>query len=266
MYEILSKVFPDEYIDIMSEECKKYFCDAFISVLKAYPDKDEQEYRIRKDSSQKATLNQIRLYPKLKDIKKPYQLCALDKMKVVMILIEPYNNGEATGIPLQLGRLAQPEYRAKTRLTSLQQTVDCIEEYIGLNFQHPTFPFWTGIDWELLLKEGVLLIHFSLTSEEQANFAHYKVWFNFTLEFINCLYNFNKDIIFLTIGELLQTTLLTLPRGLKMINAPDAYYTPEARINFREAKPFEKVNAMLKSLGLSELQFRDETALSDIEK
>jgi len=259
--DLLIKIFPEEYINIMSNKCIELFCNAFISILKTYPDKDEQEYRIRKDSAKKDPLNQSRLYPKLKDLKKPYYSCPLDKLKAIILLVEPYNNGFATGFPLEI---KYKEYPQKTRLTSLQQELECLEEYIGLNFKDPDFPFDNGLDFEYISLQGILVIHTSLTSEEAKNFAHYKIWFDFTLEFLYCLFKHNNDVVLLTIGEVLQMSLLTLPKELKVINAPNCFYQKEERLRFREFKPIEKLNEALTSLGLKPIDFRPERIMEDI--
>jgi uracil-DNA glycosylase len=239
---LVSKVFPEEYINIMSDRCIQLFCRSFISISKQYPDTSDSGYR---------TDGEKLLYPKLRDLGKPYKLCPLDKLKAVVVGVEPYNNGESTGIPFQF----KMEYRSKFQIQIGQQNVDCIDECVGLNFECPEFPFWHGIDWEKLLEQGVLVIHASLTSEEKGLCKHFKTWHEFTKEFLNCIHKHNKDIPVLSIGDVLRKTLISLPKSLKIIAAPDAYYEPEHRMEFRRFMPFQRLNRALNDKGLDLVEF-----------
>lgn len=253
--KLLDNIFPEEYQAIMSENCKLLFCGTFISILKNYPDTDELGFRYRINSGKKQEIR--RLFPRLKDLKQPYINCPLDKLKAIIILPEPYNNGESTGIPLDLIKFNSPDYgkyKPLARISDTQQNIDCFEEYVGLNF-NDSYPFCGRVDFFNMLQTGVLFIHSSLTSEEKVDLAHFKAWYPFTIEFIKCLIAYKPTLVVGSIGEILQQTLIDLPKAV--IAAPNAYYTSDDRAVFRKFKLIEKINLELQKVETNLITLKD---------
>jgi uracil DNA glycosylase len=283
MSQVLNKVFPQEYLDVMSDKSKTLFLNTLKKVLKAYPEKNDQGYRyVEKELTQaelkaypKESVKTLTVYPALRDWKKPYFGCPLSELKAVVLVPEPFNNGEATGIPLQISM----DYRPSAPLAKKQQDGDCVDLAICSNFS--TYEVKEveklnkdgsvskrkkkvylgelvhGADWEYLLEQGILIIHCSITSEqssinnEKHTFKHFKHWLPFTVEFLNCLHKVNNKLVLLTIGTVLEELFAKDSfhadhnLSMDMIHAPDAFFEHEQREVFRLFKPFKKLNEAL---------------------
>lgn len=232
-HAVLGKKVGQEWLDLMGPGTVIDLFTKISAVKTAYPNKTEDGYQ----SNEKTWI-----YPKFKDLLKPFESCPADKLKAVILTTQPYNNGEATGLPFQC---MPSEYKAKTPIAYNQQDVDCIDEAVGLNKTNPD-PFF-GIDWTNLASQGVLLLHSCWTVEHAKNLSHFNVWEPLTKKLLSRLYDKDNTIVFMGIGDVANNLLREILGDGNFIPAPNAFYKPdEARIQFRLAKPFMQLDTILK--------------------
>lgn len=227
--KFLAKVIFD-WVNYLDNDTIDALHESFLKILASYPKKDIKGYN---------TNDKNIIYPKMVDLKKSFLLSEPSEIKAIILGVEPFNNGEATGIPFEL----KTQYPAKFKLSDTQQNTDSIDECIALNIKYD--PFFPAVDWEGLLQQGVLLLNVSWTSLEAKELAHYNVWKNATTLFINSILSKFPDTVILTIGEYAKIPL----EGKYIINAPDSYFFPnEKRLKFRRFNAFNKLNNQLSEL------------------
>lgn len=137
--------------------------------------------------------NQTKVYPYYKEIFNAFKSCEYNNLKVVLIGMDPYNDGSATG-------LAFANRPSTQRLSpSLQTIKDCLEfSYIP---QRGTFDV-TLEDWA---KQGVLLLNSSLTVEAYKPGSHSTLWRKFIASFLKGLSEWQTGIVYVLMGEQAKT-------------------------------------------------------------
>lgn len=240
--DLVNRVIPKEYTDIMSSHSLDLFCKAFLSVVNHYKESTNTGYRCNASKI---------LYPKLKDLHRPYTLCKLETLKAIILTTEPYINGEATGVPFEV----HPEYPPKYQLPETQQSGYCLDKCIKEELIDT--PYWFGVNWPKLLESGVLVIHTALTSESDTPNRHYRIWYDFTKSFLLDIHNYNNKIPVLMIGEILRATFINLPKSLSLLCTSDAYYLTElAEGRLIKSKVFSKFNKLMESNGFTPINFK----------
>lgn len=130
------------------------------------------------------------VYPDYKRIFDAFKYCRYEDLKVVMLGMDPYNDGSATGI-------AFANDCGKTLSPSLQIIKKCLEEcYDTTNFD-PTLISWA--------KQGVLLLNSALTVEAHAAGSHTMLWRKFISSFLRNLSSSNTGLVYVLFGKQAQT-------------------------------------------------------------
>ena len=172
----------------------------------------------------------FRFTPALNDIFKPFELCPLDKLKVVFLYQEPYldptmndglalsNTGINRTIPMEF-------YRLKEEL--IKQVPNHTLDEADLS------------DWA---SQGVLLLNQSLTARITSPNRHMKFWepfLNYLMEILS-----RKDIIFVFIGNHPFDEV----EGFNLASLPDTYHSKWESNNL-----FLDINKKLVEKKLSEI-------------
>lgn len=131
--------------------------------------------------------NGRRFTPQLNDVFKPFQLCKMDNLKVVLLNDGPYidptlNNGLAIS--------------HNSTLTETFQFSAFYEELVN------TTPKNTLMDADLSswAKQGILLLNTSLTTRINEVGKHHKIWKPFVYELLDILERMDK-MVFVCVGE-----------------------------------------------------------------
>lgn len=132
------------------------------------------------------------IYPTNKlNVFKPFQLVSFNKVRVVIIGREPYNDKINTGIPF-----AQQDGFA----LNLQNSFHHIEENIKSSI-YDSFKLSMDTELEHWTRQGVLPLYSALTVEKNKTGSHLMHWRNFTREVIKALNNNRTGIIYCLWGE-----------------------------------------------------------------
>jgi len=137
----------------------------------------------------KEYINKI-IYPKKSNVFKCFKLCKPEKLKVVILGTEPYNNGMATG-------LCFANNNEKLKLSpELENIILKVENdvYLGLNLDFDI----TLEDWA---KQGVLLLNTSLTVESKKKHSHLRIWNNFIKNILKIISENYPGTIFVLVGK-----------------------------------------------------------------
>lgn len=146
------------------------------------------------------------IYPAKKDLFKAFELCPLEKVKVVILGQDPYiNAGEAMGMAFSVpdGVKVPPSLRN-------------IFTEIKSDLKKPDHQFKNG-DLTELAKQGVLLMNTFLTVRDGASGSHAKSgWETFTDNAIKLLNKQNRAIVYLLWGSHAhaKTNLITSKKSL----------------------------------------------------
>jgi uracil-DNA glycosylase len=132
---------------------------------------------------------QCNVFPKSEEVFRAFWECPLDKVRVIMLSMDPYPN-LYKGEPVACGLSFAPRNPSYVP-PSLRIISRCIQEDLGEG----------ELDWQNLPKEGVLLLNAALTVEEKSPGSHLKLWENFTLGVIKALQQYNTGLIFVLLGK-----------------------------------------------------------------
>lgn len=137
------------------------------------------------------------LCPAFTDIFKAFQLCSFDKLKVIMLGMDPYpQKGIATG--LLFGN--KKETSEKNLSPSLQVIKDAC---IDWTMPHSIIDF--DITLESWAEQGVLLLNSALTTEVGKPGSHSMLWRAAISGFLKRLSNEEYGLIFVLFGEQAKT-------------------------------------------------------------
>lgn len=136
---------------------------------------------------------QHKVYPNFKDIFNAFKYCPYNELKVVIVGMDPYNDGSATG--LAFANTADKE----TLSPSLQVIKDCLER--NYTPRRQSFDS-TLISWE---RQGVLLLNSALTVKAHDPGSHSMLWRKFISTFLQGLSQWNTGIIYVLMGEQAKT-------------------------------------------------------------
>jgi uracil-DNA glycosylase len=135
------------------------------------------------------------VYPAKEDVFKAFKETPFDDVKVILLALDPYSQGSATGLSF-----AVPNHQLVPQ-PSLKKILDDIEidVYGGFDFDHPT-------NFDLLhwAHSGVLLLNSALTVREKQAESHLKQWEFFTNEVINVLNLGHTGLIWILLGARAQ--------------------------------------------------------------
>lgn len=141
----------------------------------------------------RALYTQVIVYPDFKDLFKAFKVCDYNNLKVVILGMDPYNDGSATG-------LAFANREGKNPLSpSLQVIKDCLER--NYTPQRQAFDV-TLEDWA---KQGVLLLNSSLSVVQHKPGSHALLWQKFVSTFLQGLSQWQTGIVYVLMGKQAET-------------------------------------------------------------
>ena len=126
------------------------------------------------------------VYPENNDILRAFSLTQYNDVKVVIIGLDPYFNGQADGLAFSCSKGQTP--------VSLNVIFDEIDRSLN------TFPPVSNPDLTRWAKQGVLLINTALTVEHGKPKSHLKLWEGFMEKVIEAL-NKKEDIAWMLWGN-----------------------------------------------------------------
>jgi len=190
----------------------------------------------------------VTIYPDEKDIFKVFDLCPLNKIKVVILGQDPYHNGSANGIAFSIKEGNQINSSLGNLFNELK-----LCKYKSNS---------TG-DLSPWVEKGVFLLNTALTVIEGTPESHLELWKKFTEKIINCLLNkCDNRIVWLLLGNK-SYDYFTSIKG-----SDDTYYisyTHPSGLSYSKtggklpalkgSKCFTKINKILKKNGLGEIDW-----------
>lgn len=133
------------------------------------------------------------VYPEYKSIFRAFKLCPYKELKVVILGMDPYNDGAATG--LAFGNRQD----TKKLSPSLQVIKNCLED----RDPDSNRPF--DVTLESWAKQGVLLLNSSLTVAARNPGSHSMIWRKFIASFLKGLGEWQTGIVYVLMGEQAKT-------------------------------------------------------------
>ena len=98
------------------------------------------------------------------------------------------------------------------------------------------------------MEQGVLLINASMTRELKSNSNHVSYWNNFTTALIDSIYNYNKECLFVVIGNDIHDVTCNLPKEAHIIYTPQGVCkTEQERATFHKSNFFKTIDQELSS-------------------
>jgi uracil-DNA glycosylase len=136
---------------------------------------------------------QHKVYPYFKEIFNAFKYCDYNELKVVIVGMDPYNDGAATGLAFA--------NRESTHVISPSLGVikDCLEQ----NYTSKRAHF--DVTLESWARQGVLLLNSSLTVEDHKPGSHSMLWRKFIASFLQGLGKWQTGIIYVLMGEQAKT-------------------------------------------------------------
>lgn len=140
--------------------------------------------------------------PRSSELFKPFSLCNRDKLKAVIVLMEPYNMYKkigdndvpvASGIPLSCADSGVPQ-------PAVEMWYDALTDCYGWN---PDTEVLLDLGY-LLKEEHVLLVNSSLTVEKDAVGSHISIWAPFMQHLFQMLNQYHSGLPIVLIGTQAQ--------------------------------------------------------------
>lgn len=173
------------------------------------------------------------IYPLPHTIFRAFKEVAFDDVRVVILGMDPYHDGSATGIAFDNPKDAKIS-------PSLRNILKEIEEDTG----KPSAGHMNASSYlEHLPSQGVLLLNAALTVEKSKPESHLKIWEDFTKETIEALNNRHKRIVWVLWGKKAQKFKKYI--NPKHIIVESAHPSPFSYKLFKGCKCFTKVNEYL---------------------
>ena len=173
-----------------------------------------------------------KIYPITHSIFRAFKEVPFEDVRVVILGMDPYHNGSATGIAFDNPRNGKIS-------PSLRNIFKEIEEDTG----KPSMGFDNSVSFlEHLPPQGVLLLNTALTVEQGKPESHLEVWREFTSEVINTL-NKKDKLVWLLWGKKAQRFKSKI--NAKHIIIESAHPSPFSYRLFKGCKCFTQVNDKL---------------------
>lgn len=132
-------------------------------------------------------------YPAYKDIFNAFKFCNYNNLKVVIIGMDPYNDGSATGIA----------FANKEGTVNISPSLGVIKDCLERNYTPERECF--DITLKSWAKQGVLFLNSALTVERGKPGSHSAVWRKFIASFLQGLGQWQTGIIYVLMGEQAKT-------------------------------------------------------------
>jgi uracil-DNA glycosylase len=150
----------------------------------------EQEEELIKIGTYVAERRKVRnVFPKSEEIFRAFHETPLDKVRCVLLGMDPYANmykGEPVACGLSFAT-RNNDYQPPSLRILRQAACEDLGE--------------GDLDWENLPSQGVLLLNAALTVEEKLPGSHLKIWENFTLNLLKKIQFNNTGLIFVLLGK-----------------------------------------------------------------
>jgi len=183
-----------------------------------------------------------KVYPPAKNVFQAFDLCPLDKVKVVIVGQDPYHGaGQANGLSFAVNeRITLPP--------SLKNIYKEIQSDLGIT------PLSSG-DLTRWAKQGVLLLNSVLTVAAGNPTSHKeKGWEKFTDAVIKSLNENRKHIVYLLWGKYAQTKGEVIDRENNLV-LTSAHPSPYSAHLFFSNNHFSKCNKYLKEHGIKPINW-----------
>jgi uracil-DNA glycosylase len=192
MSEIKEKLTPEQ---IKVKLIDKLRPSGWANLLKGYLQSDDFQKIIEFLISQNAEGK--RFTPSLKQLFTAFELCPVDKLKVIMLGQDPYPQPfVADGIAFSCGNTKKPE-------ASLRYILGAIEKDVPFADQDATDAD-TRYDLSRWSRQGILSINTALTTELTKAGKHTGIWVSF-MEYLIDMINFNQSgLIWVLMGKQAQ--------------------------------------------------------------
>jgi uracil-DNA glycosylase len=229
----------------MEEKLKQLFGESWYNILKDYLNSD-QFLNLGK------IINSLReksiIYPSSDKVFRIFKEVPFDKINVVVLSMDPYNDGAATGVAFDNSE----SIRLSPSLKYIFQEIE--QEYPELTdrFEWPFGGMDKG-DLSYMTKQGVFLYNVSLTVIKGKAGSHSELWRSFTIKIVENLNRF-KWLPWLLLGKKAQEfiPLINKNHSLILSDHPAFHaYSPDAK--FIGSGVFRKINFELNSHGRKEI-------------
>lgn len=183
------------------------------------------------------------VYPPAKNIFRAFDLCPLDKVKVVIVGQDPYHGPkQANGLCFSVNDGIPPP-------PSLQNIYKEIENDLKIK------PLLSG-DLMRWAKQGVLMINSVLTVLANRPASHSKIgWEQFTDAVIKILNGHRKNIVYMLWGRYAQTKGEAIDKNKNLV-LESAHPSPYSVTNFYGNHHFSQCNEYLKKHGATPINWR----------
>lgn len=182
------------------------------------------------------------IYPKGKDIFKAFELCPLDKVKVVILGQDPYHNpGQAMGLSFSVPDGVTPPPSLKNIFKEIESDLGCTMS------GSPDLTPWA--------QQGVLLLNAILTVRAGEPASHSGLgWQKFTDAVISTISSRREGVVFMLWGNYARgkSALIDSTRHLVL---EAAHPSPLARGAFFGCRHFSKANGYLSSRGVEPVRW-----------
>jgi uracil-DNA glycosylase len=209
---------------------------------KALKEEFEKEYWKELTDNVRSQYLKTAVYPPAKNIFRAFDLCPLDKVKVVIVGQDPYHGiNQANGLSFSVNDpIPFPP--------SLQNIYQEIRNDLGIN------PLKSG-DLSRWAKQGVLMLNSVLTVLANQPASHAKIgWEEFTDAAIAALNKHRKNIVFLLWGKYAQTKGQNIDRENNLV-LTSAHPSPYSVANFYGNHHFSRCNKYLEKCGLTPIDW-----------
>jgi|694.fasta_scaffold70622_7 uracil-DNA glycosylase len=129
-----------------------------------------------------------KVYPEPSNIFKAFELCQYKDLKAVIIGMDPYNNGNATGLAFGVNTIS-----INPSLVKIKQAIER-EVYNNLLLEF-------DYSLEYLAKQGVLLLNSALTVRHGLAGSHSKIWADFTKSLLVQISVHREDVLWFLWGS-----------------------------------------------------------------
>ena len=181
-----------------------------------------------------------KIYPPKEKVFEAFKLTPFDKVKVVVLGMDPYHNpNQAMGLSFSvLGSILPP---------SLKNIYKEMESDLKIN------PPLTG-DLSYLAEQGVLLLNSALTVRESSPGSHMKHWTPFTDAMIASLNQHKDNVVYILWGNFAKAkkSLITNPTSFVI---ESAHPSPFSCMKFFGTKPFSRANQFLIEKNISPIEW-----------
>lgn len=138
---------------------------------------------------------ELRYFPNKNDILNAFRLCSLEKLKVVVIGMDPYiNEGEAHGLAFSV---CEGGGERKKMPPSLRNIFKELHRSYGV--------MRTSTDLSDWAEQGVLLLNTALTVRQGCSGSHTKIWHGFTTQLMQKLGEITENCVYILWGNHAQS-------------------------------------------------------------